>query len=132
MMLYKIFDKGIDWNNDTIKVILVDDTYVFSMNDEYLDDVSAKEVSGTNYSRQTLGSKTSTYTEADRTQRFDAANATFSNITVSNVGGAIVFMDSGTASTSPLIAHFAGSGSPVADDVQLNWSPNGIYSVRYE
>jgi hypothetical protein len=58
-----MYDKGrleiakgnVTWGGaGTYKVLLVDETYVFNSAHDFVDDVAAKEVSGTGYTRKTL------------------------------------------------------------------------------
>lgn len=96
-------------SSDTIKVALIDTgTYTYSSAHNYYDDVSG--VIGT---PQTLASKTITGGV------FDAADVTFTAVSGATVEAYVVYKDTGTPSTSPLIAYFdsASSGLPV--------TPNG-------
>ncbi len=100
---------GIDLSSDTIKVALVDTgTYTYSSAHDFYDDVTG--VVGT---PQTLASKTTT------AGVFDAADVTYTAVSGASVEAYIIYKDTGTPSTSPLIGYFdtASSGLPV--------TPNG-------
>jgi hypothetical protein len=107
----KFLDADIDYSVDTIKVMLVD-TGAYTVNlatHDALDDVPAGARIGT---AQTLGTKTSTAGVAD------AADATFPSVTGASVEALVVYKDSGTESTSWLIAYIdTATGLPV--------TPNG-------
>ena len=118
----------LDWLNDTIKVILLDINKVGSeytvdlANHQYLSSVPA----GARIATATLASKTATGGVAD------AADITFS--AVSNGDEAcealILYKDTGTESTSPLIAYIDdGINLPVTPDgrdIVVQWSD--VYS----
>jgi hypothetical protein len=101
---------AVDLIDDTIKVALVDTgTYTFSAAHDFYDDVSSAVV-GT---PQTLASKTVIGGV------FDAADATFTALSGSTVEAYVLYKDTGTAGTSPLIGYFdsVASGLPL--------TPNG-------
>lgn len=136
-MIYLFFDKGVAWASDTIKVALLDATYSPSLGDEWFSEVSAKEVSGTGYSSggSTLTGKTATRDEDAGKITFSASFMTFSTVTLSNVGYAVVYKSTGTASTSPLIKvvdlRSGGAGRNVtSDDVNVQWAATGIFVQR--
>ena len=136
-MLYLFFDKGIDWANDTIKVALLNATYSESLGDEWFSDVSAKEVSGTGYSSggSTLTGKTAARDETNGKITFSASFLTFSTVSLTNVGYAVIYKSTGVAGTSPLIKvvdlRSGGVGRNVtSDDINLQWAETGIYVQR--
>lgn len=87
----------IDLANDTIKVALVDTgVYTYNAAHDFYDDVSAGVI-GT---PQTLGTKTIT------SGVFDAADVTFTAVSGNTVEAYVIYKDTGTPSTSPLIAYF--------------------------
>lgn len=110
---------NIDFDADTIKVALVDTgTYTVNLaTHDFYDDVSG--VVGT---PATLASKTVT----DGT--FDAANVTYTSVTGNTVEALVVYKDTGTPSTSDLIAYFdTGTGFPVTPnggDITITWGAN--------
>lgn len=100
----------IDMASDTIKIALVrvSGGYTYSSAHDFWDDVSAHVV-GT---PQTLGSKTLT------NGVFDAADPTFTAVSGAVVGALVIYKDTGSAATSPLIAYIdSATGLPV--------TPNG-------
>lgn len=115
---------AIDLADDTIKVALVDTgTYTFSAAHEFYSSVSG--VVGT---PQTLSSKTVT------DGVFDAADVTFTSVTGSSVEALIIYKDTGTNSTSPLIAYIdtVTSGLPVTPNggnISITWNASGIFAL---
>jgi hypothetical protein len=109
----KLFlDGDIDLLNDTIKVVLTK-TYTYSSAHDYLDDVTA----GNRVATATLASKTTTG------GAFDSADPTFTAVAAgSTVTGIWIYKDTGTDSTSPLIAWFDTNASTAAISIVTNGS----------
>lgn len=104
-------DGSIDWDTNTIKAVLIDtaDYTVNLSTHDNLDDVPSGARVGT---PQTLGSKTVTDGVAD------AADITFPAVTGDPCEAIIIWKDTGTESTSRLIAYIdTATGLPV--------TPNG-------
>ena len=111
-------DGDIDLLNDTIKCVLIDaaDYTVDLANHDFLDDVPSGALVGT---AQTLGSKTTT------AGVFDAADVTFSSVSGDQCEAILIYKDTGTEGTSPLIAYIdSATGLPVTPnggDIQIQW-----------
>lgn len=109
----------------TVKVALIDTgTYTYSASHQFWSSASSASV-GT---PQTLSSKTYT------TGTFDAADVTFSSVTGNSVEALIIYIDTGTASTSPLVAYIDTSvtGLPVTPNggnIQITWNASGIFTL---
>lgn len=133
---------------DTIKVMLVKDTYVFSPSHQYVSDVTGgatnfeynSNASGSNYQagfsgtgRQTLASKTLAPVGINN-YRFDANDVSWTNLTQAShkqIGGAIIYKHLTNDSSSQLIA-LVGLNSTVTPDgstLTIKWSQNGIYTT---
>ena len=110
--------------DDDIKVALIDTgTYTFSAAHEFYSSVSG--VVGT---PQLLASKTLV------NGVFDAADVTFTAVSGATVEAYIIYKDTGTAGTSPLIAYFdsASSGLPLTPNggnVTLSFNASGIFAL---
>jgi hypothetical protein len=121
----KFLEGSIHWGSDDIKVILVDtaDYTVDLAVDEFLDDIDGDAVIATSAN---LGTKTTTGGVAD------AADVTFSAVTGDQSEALVIYKDSGTASTSPLIAYIdTASGLPVTPnggDITVQWD-NGTNKI---
>src|SRR5690349_21468045 len=79
------FNKEVDWDSDTIKVMLVSGSYTPNQDShDYVDDVRANEVTGAGYTAggATLASKTATYDAGTNTVKFDAADVSWANSTI--------------------------------------------------
>lgn len=99
-------------------------TYTYSAAHQFWSSASAASV-GT---PQTLTSKT--YTNGT----FDAADVTYTSVTGNSVEALIIYIDTGTASTSPLVAYIDTSvtGLPVTPNggnIQITWNASGIFAL---
>lgn len=116
---------AVDLSDDTIKVALVDTgTYTYSSTDEFYSSVSSAVI-GT---PQTLGSKTVT------DGVFDAADVTFTSVTGNSIEALVIYKDTGTASTSSLVAFIdtVASGLPVTPNggnITVTWNASGIFAL---
>jgi hypothetical protein len=135
-MANALFDKAreryltgaLNWGTDTIKAVLVDSgTYTVNLTShEFLSDI------GTGARISTSGafaSKTTTGGAAD------AADVTFSSVTGASIEAIVIYKDTGTDSTSPLIAYIdTATGLPITPnggDIIVTWDngPNKIFKL---
>ncbi|MFF6951831.1 hypothetical protein ACFZAD_24630 [Streptomyces iakyrus] len=132
-MANALYDKGregfltgaINWTSDNIKAVMVDTgAYTADLaNHEDLADIP----SGARISTSgNLSSKTATAGVAD------AADVTFSTVTGATVEALVLYKDTGTASTSRLIAYIdTATGLPITPnggDINIAW-PNGSSKI---
>lgn len=109
----------------TVKVALIDTgTYTYSAAHQFYSSASAAAV-GT---PQTIGSKTFT------NGVFDGADVTFTTVTGNSVEALIIYVDTGTAGTSPLVAYIDTSvtGLPVTPNggnIAITWNASGIFAL---
>lgn len=121
----RFLEAQIHWLNDTIKVILVD-TGAYTPQTavhQYLSDVAgSSRVAGP----MTLTAKTTTGGAAD------AADVTFTSVSGPSIEAIIIYSDSGTESTSPLIAYIdTATGLPITPnggDIIVTWD-NGVNKI---
>lgn len=112
-------------SSGTVKVALVDTgTYTYSSTHQFYSSVSSAVV-GT---PQTIGSKA--FTDGV----FDGADVTFTAVTGNSVEALVLYIDTGTASTSPLVAYIDTSvtGLPVTPnggDITITWNASGIFAL---
>lgn len=122
----------VDFDTDTIKVALTTATYTPNQDThDFFNDVT-NEVVGTGYTAggATLGTKSVTYDTASDQVRLDAADTTWGSSTIT-ARYAVVYKDTGTASTSPLMAlvDFGADVSTTAGTFQITWDPTGIVVI---
>lgn len=115
---------NVDINDGTVKVALVDTgTYTYNAADEFL--TSLTGVVGT---AQTIGNTTVT------NGVFDGDNVTYTAVTGNSVEALVIYVDTGTAGTSRLVAYIDTSvtGLPVTPnggDITINWNASGIFAL---
>lgn len=114
---------AINWTSDTIKVVGCTSSYSPNLStDTHLSDVP----SGDRVATATLSSATASGGIAD------ASDVTFSSVTGSAIAKLVVYKDTGTESTSTLIALIdTATGLPVTPnggDIQVQWD-NGSNKV---
>lgn len=124
----RFLEAQISWMSDTIKVILVD-TGSYTPNTashQYLSDVSGSaRIAGP----VTLTSKATTGGAAD------AADCTFTAVSGASIEAIVIYKDTGTESTSPLIAYIdTATGLPITPnggDIIVTWDSgtNKIFKV---
>lgn len=135
-MANTLFDKArqrfleaqINWQTDTIKVYLVD-TGAYTPQTgvhEFLSDIpTSARIAGP----VTLTSKSTTGGAAD------AADVTFTSVSGASIEAIVIYSDSGTESTSPLIAYIdTATGLPITPnggDIIVTWDngTNKIFKV---
>lgn len=109
----------------TVKAVLIDTaSYTYSAAHEFYSSASAGAV-GT---PQTINTKT--YTNGT----FDGDNVTFTALTGATCEAIIVFIDTGSAATSRLVAYFDTGVTnlpvtPNGGDVTITWNASGIFSL---
>ncbi len=131
-----LFDRsmgsGIDYDTDTLKVMLVTSSYTPNADThDFVDDVT-NEVVGTGYTAggATLGSKTVTLDTANDRVDFDAADTAWTVATIT-ARAAVLYKDTGTASTSPLIAYYDFGSDKVSTGgtFQITWNSSGLLRI---
>ncbi len=116
-------------NNDlsagTVKVALIDTgVYTYNSADQFFSAASSASI-GT---PQTIGSKTFT------NGTFDGSDVTFTAVTGNSVEALILYVDTGSNATSPLVAYIDTSvtGLPVTPnggDIAITWNASGIFAL---
>jgi hypothetical protein len=111
--------------NGTVKVALVDTgTYTYNAADQFL--TSLTGVVGT---AQTIGA-----TKSVTNGVFDGADVTYTAVTGNSVEALVIYVDTGTADTSPLVAYIdtGVTGLPVTPNggnISITWSVSGIFAL---
>jgi hypothetical protein len=114
-----------DMSAGTVKVALVDTgVYTYNAADQFYSSISSAVV-GT---PQTLGTKVFT------NGVFDAADSTFTSVSGSTVEALVIYIDTGVAGTSRLIAYLDTSitGLPVTPNggnILVTWNASGIFAL---
>jgi hypothetical protein len=109
----------------TVKVALVDTgTYTYNSADQFL--TSLTGVVGT---AQTIGA-----TKSVTNGVFDGADVTYTAVTGNSVEALVIYVDTGTAATSPLVAYIdtGVTGLPVTPNggnITVAWNASGIFQL---
>jgi hypothetical protein len=109
----------------TVKVALVDTgVYTYSASDQFL-----TSLTGVVSTAQTIGA-----TKSVTNGVFDGGDVTFPTVTGNTVEALVIYVDTGSAATSPLVAYIDTSvtGLPVTPnggDITVTWNASGIFAL---
>ena len=122
-----------DWDTDTIKCALLTSAYTPAQDTHaFWSDVSANEATGTGYTAggATMTCSAPTYDATSDQVRMDASDVSWSTSTIT-ARYAVVYKDTGTASTSPLIGYvdFGADVSTTAGTFQITWDATGVVII---
>lgn len=131
----EIMKKNLDLVNDTIKVALLNNSHSFaasSVTNSSWADVSANEVSGTNYTAGgvTLSGKSVAVDNSDNEGVFDATDASWATSTITAYH-AVIYDDTTTSPADCLIASidFGGAVTSTAGTFSIVWAAEGIINL---
>lgn len=130
----KIIDGEIDIQNDTIKGMLLTSSHTTNIDtQEFIDDVSANEASGTGYTAGgfTLDNLVSTTDDTNDRCNVDADDETLSTATLT--GRYIAwYKDTGTPGTSPIISieDLGSDRTSTAGDWVYTVNSGGLYQIQ--
>jgi hypothetical protein len=129
-----LLDSTIDLVADTIKAMAVTSTYTPNADDTFIDTGGASDpvdarVSGT--TDQTLGTKSANTDLTNDFAFFKAANVTFSAVPAgATVVGIVLYKDTGTPTTSPLIAYYDITDTATnGGDIVIQWAADASGGV---
>ncbi len=121
---------GVDLDTDTLKVLLVSADQDANANTHQDRADITQEVTGTNYSAGGGTLASVTVTASSGTVTFDAADQTFSNVTIATILGSVVYKSSGSAATDLLIVyHDHGSQTVTGADYIIQWNASGLFTL---
>ena len=136
--IYNEYKKDIttfSWSAATVKVMLVDSTYTLDIDaHSFKSDIDALtvEVSGTGYTAggASLANKSVTRDDVNDWSRYDGDDITWASSTIT-ARGAVIYYDTGTASTSTLIAYvdFVTDKSSSSGDFIIQWHTDGVFRL---
>jgi hypothetical protein len=122
---------GIDLEDDTINVLLVDDTYTADKTHDFVADVVADELSGTGYTRKTLAGKTVTLDGVNHRVTFDATDPVWTGLDAGTIGGAVVFKQVTNDADSPVLCFLDPTNLTTnGSDVTLQFNAAGILRLN--
>lgn len=125
-----------DFDTDEFKVALVKSGYTPNVDtDDFWNDVSGEEVSGTGYTAGgvKLTSLAVTYDSATNEARWDAADAEWTTSTIT-ARYAVVYKNTGTSTTSPLVLYvdFGENKVSSAGTFKIVWNAIGLLYILAE
>ncbi len=119
---------GIGYLTDTLKCALVTSSYTYSATHEFFSDIT-NEITGTGYSAggETLTTPAGSYDSGTKTETYSFDDITWTGATFT-CRGAVVYKDTGTAGTSPVLGFvdFGTNQSPSAVDFTLHINAAGL------
>lgn len=129
----RIATQELDWVNDTIKALLLDNSYTPDRNAHVdIGDLTPNEIADGDYARQTLGTKSiSQDASTPKKTQFVAAAIDFGNAVTISARYLALVVDSGVEATSYAIGYVdlnSGGSTPVAstsDDFDISF-PGGV------
>jgi len=128
-----LMNGGIDLDTDTIRVALVTEDYTPDQDaHEYFDDVT-NEVVGVGYTADgaALAGKAVTQDDTDNEGVFDANDTEWTVATIT-ARAAVIWKDTGTDATSPLIRYhdFGEDKTTTGTTFKITWAAEGILNLN--
>ena len=115
----------LDWVTDDMTVALIVDTYTpDEVNHEFLSDLPTDAI---------VASQIATNRQTDGQGTALADDTVFTAVTGDTIGGLVIYKDTGTDSSSRLVAfvfnHPALPISPNGEDIAIEWDDAGIFQI---
>ncbi len=138
-LVYNNFKKevngGIDWDDNsstTIKCMLVTSSYTPDADTHAFKDDVTNEVTGTGYTAggKEIINRTITVDNVNDIGVYDGDDIEWTSSTIT-ARGAVIYKDTGTASTSPLITYIDFGADKISDDgsFTIQWHTDGIFKL---
>lgn len=133
-LIAKAFNKEVDFDSDTIKVALLSSSYTPNQDtDDYWNDVSSYEVSGTGYTAggATLANKSVTYTSGTNVTKFDGDDVSWTSSTITARYAVIYDASPASDTAKPLIGYvdFGSNQSSSSGTFSIVWDAAGIFTT---
>ena len=136
-LIYDSFKGGMngdfDWDDSSqnIKIMLVTADYTPDASHSHKSDIT-NEVSGTNYTAggKVIENRTITIDGTNHKATYDGDDVVWNDSTITARGG-VIYKDTGTDSTSPLIGYidFGSDKESQNGDFTIQWSADGIFTI---
>jgi hypothetical protein len=121
---------GIDFDADTLKLLLVSADQAANLNTHDNRDDITQEVTGTNYAAGGVTLSGVTVTASGGVATLDAIDATFSNVTIAAIRGSVLYKSTGSAAADPLAFwHDHGAQAVTAANYVVQWNASGIATL---
>lgn len=123
-------NKIVDWEADTIKVMLLDNSHSFDADHDVIGDVSANEISGTGYTAggATLANASVTQDDTNDLAKLDGDNTAWTSASFTAYHG-VIWDD--TVATDDLVCSFdfGGAQTVTSGTFTLQWHADGIITL---
>ena len=124
----------IDWDDSTIKAMLVKDTYTPDKDHKFVADVTpaSNELSDASYSRKTLQNKTVTQDDVNDVAKVDSDDLTWTAINAGTAAGMVIYKENTGDADNVLIAYINDGGFPVTTnggDLIMEFNAEGIIQL---
>ncbi|MHB8124639.1 MAG: hypothetical protein ACYDEJ_03180 [Desulfitobacteriaceae bacterium] len=131
--LLKALNKEVDWDADTIKVMLCTNLYTPNQDTHiYVSSVTNEVASGNGYTTggATLANKAITYTGATNVIMLNADDVVWANSTIT-ARYAVIYDDTGTAGTSVLLGYvdFGADQASSNGNFTITWDAGGLFTI---
>lgn len=109
------FGNGIDWDNDTLKILLVNNNYTPMKSHKTVQEViaSSSELSGSGYSRKELANCKVTQDDLNDRALLSSDSVSWKTINAGTVKGAVIYKENGSDGSNPVIAYIDENGFPI-------------------
>ena len=127
----KAFAEGdIDWPSDTIKAMLMKDTYTENLaSHDKVSDINSFESDATNYSRKAISNRSVSVGSSSTTLLTSDSGLTWSSVSGDTVSGLAIFAEGASDALSQLICFIDFSDQTFnGGDFTINWNASGIIS----
>lgn len=126
-----IISGEVNFLSNTVKCLLLTSSYTPNQDTHrYRSDLTNELAATGGYTAGgvTLGSKTVAYDNASNTLTLDSADPEWASLTASAVRYAVFYVDTGTASTSPLLSYinFGADQAPASQTFRITLPATGI------
>jgi hypothetical protein len=124
---------GLNFASDTIRALAVNASHTYNLDHDFVNDVTANEISGGSYARLTLSSTAVNTTTIDSTNRrvaIDAADLTFATPSSGTLAFVIIYKFITDDASSPLICQVDNANVTMdGNNVTVQFSANGIVGL---
>ena len=120
-------NKEVDFEGDTIKVMLLDNSHSFTATDNVIGDIDANEISGTGYTAGGEAMTTQTVTQDDTNDlaKFDADDTQWTTATFTAYH-AVIYDDTLAGDDLVCSIDFGGAKVITVGTFTIQWNTNGI------
>jgi len=129
-----LLKKDTNFASDTLKLMLLSSSHTPDQDaHDFIDDCSSNEITGTNYTAggATLTGASVSQDNTDNEGVFDANDVSWTTATITS-RYAVLYRDTGTPATSPVIAiwDFTSDKSSSGGTFQITWNAEGVLNVN--